>query len=430
MKNLKIFITTIAIIFSAYALSALPQGEQVESGTATFEYPDQSTLKITADNSTIINFQSFSIAQNETVNFVQPSATATVLSRVVGNDPSIIAGNMTANGIVFLVNPNGINITSTADIQASAFIASTLDISTQNFITGNYEFMRNRDAQYVQLMNEGRIEADNVALMGNSVHNNGIIIAKAGTAHLAAGDKTIISFDNRGLISIEVTEKTTAKVMDVKTGETVKDQIANSGQIEAHHVMMTAKTAEDIFESAVNHRGVAKAVTLVEEKGIIKIMADSKVKVSGTLEATGRIDISSNSDVNISNNIPSEAGDIKVMADQDQDGKGKVTQSSGVIYAGAYGDVYMDGSEEMTLATLKTDAGAIKVGTERPPTAIVGTPTYVHTQGDIEIASKSETGTVATLNTSRGDVLAYSTSGFLRLEATAGPGRDLTGKPV
>ncbi|WP_244593456.1 filamentous hemagglutinin N-terminal domain-containing protein [Methylosinus trichosporium] len=62
-------------------------------------------------NRAVIDWQSFSIASGETVNFLQPSALSVTLNRVVGNESSVIAGALNANGNVFIVNSAGVLFT-------------------------------------------------------------------------------------------------------------------------------------------------------------------------------------------------------------------------------------------------------------------------------------------------------------------------------
>ena len=97
-------------LFSQAQAFALPQGQTVEAGDASFQYSaDNTTLNVTAADKTVINFQSFNIALGEAVNFLQPSSSASVLARVLGGGPSLIAGSLSANGNLFLTNPAGIN---------------------------------------------------------------------------------------------------------------------------------------------------------------------------------------------------------------------------------------------------------------------------------------------------------------------------------
>src|SRR3989338_6296640 len=65
---------------------ALPAGYIVESGEVTFDTSEANTLVITASDRAIINFDSFSIAQNESVRFIQPLDSASVLGRVTGGE--------------------------------------------------------------------------------------------------------------------------------------------------------------------------------------------------------------------------------------------------------------------------------------------------------------------------------------------------------
>ena len=304
----KILILTILALVMLPLTSAfcLPKDAQVENGTVSITTPNSTTMNITASDKAIVNFSSFNIGQNETVNFIQPNSSASVLSRVTGPEASVIAGNLNANGILFLINPNGINFTPTANVQVNGLVASTLDISNNNFINGNYELIKNENSKYSQVLNEGTIIGNNIALIGSAVENRGIIIATAGTVHLVSGDKTVVAFDNRGLINVEVTDATSGSVID-KDGNTVKDAVKNSGTINAHQVYMTAKTASDIFENAVNNTGIVRATRLVNENGIIKIVAEgSNADIEGSLESDGDIYIDSNAKVTVKANLTAD----------------------------------------------------------------------------------------------------------------------------
>ena len=90
--------------------------------------------------STALNWQSFSIGAGETVLFVQPGANAVALNRVIGPDPSTLLGNLSSNGQVFLVNPNGILFGQGASVNVGGLVASTLNITDSDFMAGRYTF--------------------------------------------------------------------------------------------------------------------------------------------------------------------------------------------------------------------------------------------------------------------------------------------------
>ncbi|MBU1785246.1 MAG: hypothetical protein KKG95_07925, partial [Candidatus Omnitrophica bacterium] len=77
----------------------------------------------------------------------------------------------------------------------------------------------------------------------------------------------------------------------------------------------------------------------------------------------------------------------------------------------------------MLLGVIKSEYGRIRIGTFSTPLAIIGTPRFVHTAGNLEIVS-SEIGpggtNIMTLETARGDVLLYDPAGDLTLESEKG----------
>jgi len=181
-------------------------------------------------------------------------------------------------------------------------------------------------------------------MMAGAVKNTGIIQARVGTVHLASGDKTAITVDRRGLIRVEVTAKTTSRICDFN-GVSVKDAVANAGTIESTNVVMSAKTASDVFKNAVNNTGIIRLAgsAVVEEKGIIKIVSDSRVQVSGNL--TGNTEASSDTDVYVEGDLTVNSGDLKLMADADLDGSGSFYQSGGTtIKTVTYGNITIQAS--------------------------------------------------------------------------------------
>lgn len=207
MQPLSFFIATIGLSTSVFAL---PTGEQVVSGNVHFAQPNSATLVIDQQtNQAIVNWQSFSIQQNELVQINQPNSNAVMLNRVVGNDPSNIYGQLKANGHVFLVNPNGILFAQNARVDVGSLVASTLAISDQNFLDRNYVFMSSAttaDAN-ASVVNGGKITTvagGYVALISGKVNNSGEITAQEGSIGMAAGSKVVLDFDKDGLINFKV----------------------------------------------------------------------------------------------------------------------------------------------------------------------------------------------------------------------------------
>jgi filamentous hemagglutinin family protein len=132
--------SAVAALFAAsYTSSPLanPTGAQVVAGTVNVNSPAAGQMNITQKTpNAIVNWNSFSIGSNEAVRIAQPSAASTLLNRVAGNDPSVIAGLLQANGKVFLINPAGVIFAPGSSVNVGSMIASTR-ISSPAIITSS-----------------------------------------------------------------------------------------------------------------------------------------------------------------------------------------------------------------------------------------------------------------------------------------------------
>ncbi len=201
-----------------------------------------------------------------------------ILNRVLGADPSSILGTMSANGKVFLVNPNGILFGKGASVNVGGLVASTLNITDSDFMAGNYKFS---GASQGSVQNLGSISAAGgyVALLGANVSNDGIISAQLGTVALAAGNAITLDVAGDGLLNVTVNQGA------------LNALVQNGGLIQADggQVMLTAQAAGTLMSSAVNNTGVIQAQTLVSRNGTIKLLGDMQI---GTVNVGGKLDAS------------------------------------------------------------------------------------------------------------------------------------------
>lgn len=123
----------------AYA-QGLPTGGQTVSGSASIQTTGSVMTVGQTTAKAIINWQDFSIGAGNKVQFLQPSASAVALNRVLGANPSVIQGSLSANGQVFLLNPNGVLFGPSSQVSAGALLASTLAMSNSDFLAGRYSF--------------------------------------------------------------------------------------------------------------------------------------------------------------------------------------------------------------------------------------------------------------------------------------------------
>src|SRR5690606_24186837 len=162
----------------------LPSGPRVVGGSASVSHVgNKQTVQQYTDRA-IIDWNSFSIGAGAGMRFVQPRSTSVVLNRVVGNDPSRLLGTMSANGRVFLVNPNGIFFGAGAQVDTGALVASTMDIANDDFLSGRFLFTRTGAGR---VENAGTItvrEGGFALLAADDVRNSGRITAPGGSVML------------------------------------------------------------------------------------------------------------------------------------------------------------------------------------------------------------------------------------------------------
>src|SRR5688572_30161362 len=138
---------TLAIVLAgvqfalASVAAALPTDGQVVAGSASIRQPSVQTLHINqATDKAILNWKGFSIGIDEAVKFIQPNSSSISLNRVTGGDPSAILGQLSANGRLFLINPNGILFGSSAVVNTAGLLASTFNTTDSDFMAGKYAF--------------------------------------------------------------------------------------------------------------------------------------------------------------------------------------------------------------------------------------------------------------------------------------------------
>src|SRR5690606_30970274 len=104
------------------ASSSLPTGEQVEHGSVDISR-DGNTMNIDQHTGkVVINWQDFSVGEDNVVNFLQDSSDV-ALNRVIADNPSFMYGQVNADGQVFLVNQSGILFSTTSRVDAAGLVA-------------------------------------------------------------------------------------------------------------------------------------------------------------------------------------------------------------------------------------------------------------------------------------------------------------------
>ena len=268
--------------FAQLSPNARPTGGTVVGGQATIGNTATTTTIAQTTQKTAIDWQSFNVGSQQTVLFVQPNASAIALNRVVGPDPSQIAGRITANGQIIVQNQSGVMFLDGAQVNTSGLMVTAVGISNSNFMAGNMVFDQ-AATPGAKVTNAGTLTvkgAGLAALVAPSVANSGTIDAKMGNVVLAGAQAVTLDMYGDGLVSVNVTKQVT------QAPDGTNALVTNTGVIRAAGgtVRLTAAAADGVVTNLVTAGGTITANTVGNKTGTISIAG-----VGGNIEITGQL---------------------------------------------------------------------------------------------------------------------------------------------
>ena len=320
----------------AAAAFANPTGMQVVAGQVS-TVTSGNQLLITNSPGSIINWQSFSIMPGELTRFIQQSSSSSVLNRITGQDPSRILGALRSNGKVFLINPNGIVFGAGSRIDVNGLVASSLDISNADFLSGKLKFSGSATAGSVT--NSGGITTPSggqVYLIAPNVTNNGLITSPSGDVMLAAGYSVDLADSNDPDVRVVISAR--------------GDQALNVGKIVAD----SGKVG--VYGALVNQFGLVSANSaVVGENGKIVFKAsDTTVLGAGSVTTAqgagtgGEIQVLGNR-VGLTGDAVvdagGQAGGGTVLVGGDTHGDNPAIQNAALTYVGPQAQINADAVE-------------------------------------------------------------------------------------
>jgi len=263
----------------------------VTSGSATAQQSGKTLTVEQQSSSAALNWYSFNVSADGKVVFEQPNATAIALNRIYQASPSSIFGSISANGQIYLVNPNGFVFGPSSTVNVAGLLASSLNISDAVFAQGilNPALLKNvpptpalesdgrtsvLDAQGnpvlgpdgqplpVQIVVDPGAQmtaasGGRLMLASQTVQNGGSLSAPDGQVVIAAGAKVYLQASSdpslRGLL------------VEVDSGGTAWNQLTGTLSAAQGNVSMVGL--------AVNQDGRISATTSVAENGSVSLVA-------------------------------------------------------------------------------------------------------------------------------------------------------------
>lgn len=279
----------------------LPQNHNVVVGQANVSTAGNTmTIKQTTPK-TQIDWYSFDIGKDKEVKFEQPDANSVAYNRVTGGNASQIQGKLTANGKVYLANPNGVIITEGAQINVAGLLATTKDLEriSENGNGNSYQFTRKTKMVKGKVLNEGNITAqDFVVLNGDEVINKGKIDATNGKVYLSSGDNFTFTLLPDSGISVALEDNA------------VQGIVKNEGIIKAEDITLNAKGRKEALDSLVMNNGVLEATKVSNRNGKVVLSADEiKLNDKSDIKGESEVVFTSNEDKKLKNiKITSQTG--------------------------------------------------------------------------------------------------------------------------
>ncbi len=341
MTRFRLTIISAALSFQVWAL---PQGANVVQGSASLSETKFQLQIHQATDFLQLNFDSFNVAANETVNFVQPSGQSIVVNHVLSADPTELAGRVSANGQMVILAPGGLIIHEGSTLEAGSLMASTLS----PLLIYEHQLKLINVNSGAGIVNHGviRVGQGYLELLGNNIYNDGSINNLAGDVNLHLADAALVRFNN-DVIAIEVKQSAldgvvknmgqiTAVGGDVNIHATVRNQIhelvvQNNGQINAQSVW---QEGGDIYigvnEGDIENSGVINSLSLDDNAhGSHILIEGERIANMGSINAQAKgfgnggdvqllamdaVVLTQKSSINVNANLGGNGGLVKVFS--------------------------------------------------------------------------------------------------------------------
>ncbi len=311
------FCLTMVTILNSPISMANSTSTQIIHGQVSIDNSVTGITTIKNSPNAIIEWQKFNINENEAVRFIQETSQSAVLNRIIGGNPSQILGQLFSNGKVFLINPNGILFGANSQIDTQSLIASSLNLSNQDFQKGNFYFSTDLNAGDIR--NEGIIHTNkdgNILLIAPNIRNDGILKTDGGTITLAAGESlTIANLDNPEIL-FQV--------------QAPQNSVLNIGKL------LTEGGAVNVFAGLIKHSGDINADSIaIDKQGNVQLIASNSI----TIEKNSKIS---------ANHAEEKGSDITIIADGKTEFRGDIQSKGGFTEISGKEELIFDGKVNLS----------------------------------------------------------------------------------
>ena len=271
---LQVSLALVAGMFSLVpTVHAAPVLDKDVTGGATINTGTNTTITSTIHNN-VINWTDFSVGSNESVTFdggekSVANGAHNYLNVVTGNGTSYINGAMKGGNDVYLVNPQGVIMGESANIDVGNLYVSTQDLSNlKNIIDGKDKW----DGTSSSVLSPSTVQAEVVnmgKITANSVYVEGTDIRFLNTADITSdGEKLLKDVTLNGTGYVHIGYEATAEVK--------KDDSGTSGQYAAKNIDTSNSATELGYNITSSPSNPERDYALVRNKYELQNMNSNK----------------------------------------------------------------------------------------------------------------------------------------------------------
>jgi hypothetical protein len=320
-----------------------------------------------------------------------------------------------------LINPNGVLFGAGSRVDVAGLIATTANLSDQDFKAGRLNFALPSNSPTASVVNRGTIsvaEGGLVALVAPGVANQGVINARLGRVSLVSADRFTVDFHGDQLIQFALDDKV-ARTVVAPDGMALSAAVANTGRIVANGgtVQMSANVASGVLDHVIDMTGIVEARAVSKIGGTIVLDGGA----AGTVAVSGKLDVSGKRAGQTGGTVEILGQQVGLFAGTRVDASGQA--GGGTVLVG--GNQHGQGPQRTAQATYVDKDATITADATRSGnggTVVVWSDRYTNFAGTISARGGPQGGNGGQVETSSHIVL--STSGQVSAAAPAGkPGQ-------
>lgn len=270
--------------------NAQPTGGSVTAGSGSIaDSPGVTTIDQSSER-LAINWQSFNVGSQQTVDVFQPNSSAVALMRVTSANPSQLVGRIRSNGQVILVNQAGVRFDAGAQANTAGLALSAAGVANRNFMAGRMVFDQPA-APNAAISNAGKLtvaQAGLLVMLAPAVRNSGVIDAKLGHVEMLGAKAATLAPGSDGLAVSNVGSVTTVPL--TASGKPVAALVTQAGTIRAPGgtIQIAADAPTGVIQRLESVSGMLNADTAGGRTGTVKIGgAGGAALIAGHLQARG-----------------------------------------------------------------------------------------------------------------------------------------------